>query len=198
MPQESDKPPDNFDELLAWLHPDRELAAKIYEEIRRDLIKIFGWNHWADPEGMADETFDRVAKKAGRLIETFEGNPKHYFYVVARNLMKEYQKKVKSFVPLEDVELPDDRPEDLEQETAEMREECLQACLDKLSDEKRDLILAYYAKEKQAKIDHRTRLANQLGISTKTLRVRMHRSRAALEECVERCLNQNGVPDETD
>jgi RNA polymerase sigma factor (sigma-70 family) len=198
MPPEADKPPDNFDELLAWLHSDRELAAKIYEEIRRDLIKIFGWNHCTDPEGMADETFDRVAGKAGQLKEVFEGNPKHYFYGVARNLMKEYQKKVKSYVPLEDLELRDESPPDPEQETAEMREDCLQTCLGQLSNEKRELILAYYAKEKQAKIDARTRMADQLGISTKTLRVRMHRIRVALEECIERCLNRSEGQDETD
>lgn len=197
MPQ-GDQPPDNFDVLLAWLNPDRELAAKTYEQIRSDLIKIFGWNHWPDPEGMTDETFDRVAKKAGQLIGVFEGDPKHYFYGVARNLMREYQKKVKTHVALDDVELPDEPREDSGQETAEMREDCLQDCLKKLTSEKRNLILDYYAREKQAKIDQRTKLAEELGISTKTLRVRMYRIRTALEECIERCLNQSEGRNETD
>jgi DNA-directed RNA polymerase specialized sigma24 family protein len=71
-----------------------------------------------------------------------------------------------------------------------MQEECLNSCLQSLSSEKRALILAYYAKEKQAKIDHRTELAQQLGTSVETLRVRAHRIRATLEECILRCLKR--------
>jgi hypothetical protein len=76
MPRNSDIPPESFDEILAWLDPDRELAAATYVELRHALVKIFSWNHCADPEGMTDETFDRVAKQVHHLRETFEGNPK--------------------------------------------------------------------------------------------------------------------------
>ena len=190
MPRNSDIPTESFDEILAWLNPDRELAARSYVDLRNALVKIFSWNRCTDPEGMADEVFDRVAKQIHRLRDTFEGNPKLFFYGVANNLIKEYQRKVKLYVPIEDVELAGGPPQEAEEESAEMREECLQTCLQGLTSEKRELILAYYAKEKQAKITHRTELARQLGTSIEALRVRMCRIRAALEDCIERCLEQ--------
>src|SRR6266850_1357709 len=112
MPRDSDIPPASFDDLLAWINPDRELAGSIYVDLRQALVKIFGWNHCADPEGMADETFDRVAKQVQHLRDTFEGDPKLFFYGVARNLIKEYQRKVKSYVSIENVELTGDPPQE--------------------------------------------------------------------------------------
>lgn len=198
MPQKSDMPPERFEELLAWLNSDRELAGRVYEEIRRDLIRIFGWNRCTDPEGMADETFDRAEKKASHLRDTFQGNPKLFFYRVANNLIKEHQKKAKSYVPIEEVELAGNAPPELDEETTDLREECLHDCLRRLSPDKRDLIVTYYAKEKQAKINHRSDIARQLGVSIETLRVRMCRIRHTLEECIERCLDQLKARNETD
>lgn len=182
--------PEGFDEILAWLNPDREVAATTYVQLRHDLAKIFGWNRCADPEGLTDEVIDRVAKKVHHLRHTFVGDPKLFFYGVARNLLKEVPKKVKNYVSLDDVDLPTRPAGEIEEETTDMREECLHSCLQELDSEKRELILAYYAKEKQAKIDHRTEIARQLGVSVETLRVRAHRIRGALEECIERCLDR--------
>jgi RNA polymerase sigma factor (sigma-70 family) len=189
MPRNSDVPPESFNEILAWLNPDRQIAGTIYVQLRHDLAKIFVWNKCADPEGLTDEVMDRVARRVLHLKETFEGDPRLFFYGVAKNLIKESPKKVKTHVSLDDTDLPAISATDID-ETAEMREECLNSCLQSLSSEKRALILAYYAKEKQAKIDHRTELAQQLGTSVETLRVRAHRIRATLEECILRCLKR--------
>lgn len=188
MARDPSIPPESFEEILAWLNPDREAAGVIYVQLRLDLAKIFTWNHCNDPEGLTDEVFDRVARKVHQLRETYEGNPRLYFYGVARNLIKEVPKKTKMQVSLEDSDLPSNAPE--VEETENMREECLHSCLQKLSAEKRELILNYYAKEKQAKIEHRTEMARQLGTTVETLRVRVYRIRATLEECIERCLNR--------
>jgi RNA polymerase sigma factor (sigma-70 family) len=193
MPRNSDIPPDSFNELLDWLNPDRDLAAKMYEEIRRDLIKIFGWNKCIDPEGMVDETFDRVAKKAHQLKYSFEGNRKLFFYGVANNLIKEYRKTVRSCVSLDEVEIAESPPTKLDEETAEVREECLGICLLELTNEKRELLIAYYAKEKRAKIDQRAEIARRLGVSIETLRVRMCRIRLELVECIEHCLGERAM-----
>ena len=198
MPRNSDIPPDSFNELLAWLNPDRDSAAMMYEEIRRDLIKVFGWNKCVDPEGMADETFDRAAKKAHQLKDSFEGNRKLFFYGVANNLIKEYRKTVRSYVSLEDVEIAENPPTQCEEETAEVREECLRTCLLELTVEKRDLLIAYYAKEKRAKIDQRAEMAQRLGVSIATLRVRMRRIRSELGECIEHCLDERAKNNDTD
>jgi len=190
MARDSAVPPESFDEILAWLNPDREVAGTIYVQLRHDLTKIFSWNRCADPDGLTDEAFDRVAKKVHHLRQTFEGDPRLFFYGVARNLIKENPKKVKTQVSLEGTDLPANPRNERERETENIREECLNSCLQALSDERRELILAYYAKEKQAKIDHRTEMARRLGTSVETLRVRAHRIRITLEECIERCLNR--------
>ena len=183
-------PPKSFDEILDWLNPDRDEAANIYVQLRADLTKIFAWNRCADPDGLTDEVLDRVARKVHAVRPNFEGDPKLFFYGVARNLIKESPKRLEKQVSIEGADLaaPDAAVED---ESAIMREECLHSCLQKLSAEKRELVLSYYAKEKQAKIDHRTEMARQMGLSVETLRVRLHRIRGVLEKCIERCLDEN-------
>jgi len=190
MRQRYELPPESFDELLAWLNPDRRVAADLYLELRHSLVKIFAWNRCSDPDGMADETIDRVAKQVGRLRETYEGNPNLFFYGVANNLIREYQKKIKTHVPIEDVDLPDESVPEGDVELSLSREEFLQKCLQELSSEKQEQVLAYYSKAKQAKIDHRAEMARKLGISIENLRVRMCRIRVALEDCIEDCMDQ--------
>ena len=190
MARDSAIPPESFNEILGWLNPDRDVAGSIYVQLRNDLAKIFTWNRCPDPEGLTDEVFDRVAKKVHDLRHTFVGDPKLFFYGVARNLIKEIPKKVKTQVSLEGTEPAVNPRSETEQETAVMREDCLRSCLQKLSEDKRELILAYYAKEKQAKIDHRTEMAQRLGISVETLRVKAYRIRGTLEQCIERCLDR--------
>ncbi|HEX6719227.1 MAG TPA: sigma-70 family RNA polymerase sigma factor [Pyrinomonadaceae bacterium] len=190
MARKSAIPPESFDEILAWLNPDREVAGAIYVQLRHDLTKIFTWNRCPDPEGLTDEVFDRVARKVHDLRHSFVGDPKLFFYGVARNLIKEVPKKVKTQASLQGTEPASDPLTDVAEETANMRQECLRSCLQRLSKDKRELIIAYYTKDKQAKIDHRTEIARRLGVSVETLRVKAYRIRGTLEECIERCLNR--------
>lgn len=182
-------PPESFEEILAWLNPDRERAAEMYVQLRNDLTKIFIWRRCPDPEGMTDEVFDRVARKVIEVRPTYEGDPRLYFRGVANNLIKENLKKIKTHVSLDDVDLSTRQAIENENEAeAIAREECLQSCLQELDSDKRELIKAYYAKQKQAKIDHRSKLAQDLGISLSALRVRVFRVRESLEACIKRCL----------
>jgi RNA polymerase sigma factor (sigma-70 family) len=197
MVRDSAIPPQSFDEILAWLNPDRNEAAKIYVQLRHDLTKIFTWNRCLDPDGLTDEVFDRVARKVHDVRPIYDGDPKFFFYGIARNLIKESPKRIKKYVSIEDTDLPAKEPEPADESTA-MREECLSSCLQKLSAEKRELIVGYYTKEKQAKIDYRTELAQKLGISVEALRVRVYRIRSTLEKCIEQCLDAMDQKDETD
>ena len=183
-------PPESFDEILAWLNPDRDVAGTIYVQLRQDLTKIFTWNRCSDPDGLTDEVFDRVAKKVHDVRKTYVGDPKLYFYGVARNLIKEIPKKIKTQITLQGTEPASDPRRPSDQETATMREDCLRSCLQKLSKDKRELIVAYYARDKQAKIDHREEMAEQMGISVETLRVKAFRIRVTLEQCIGRCLDR--------
>ena len=189
MPRDSAIPPDSFEEILAWLNPDRDVTASMYVQLREGLEKLFTLRLCADPPGLVDETFDRVARKVNELRQSYEGDPRLYFYGVARNLIKEELKKVKTHASLDEIDPPPAPEPPKEDETADMREECLHSCLQELSTEKRELILNYYAKEKQAKIDQRAELAERLGTSVETLRVRVYRIRHTLEKCIERCLD---------
>lgn len=81
---------ESFDNLLAWLHPNREEAGKKYERIRRELIKLF--LRWGSdiPEELADETINRIAQKVDGFAEEYRGDPANYFLVVARTVYREY------------------------------------------------------------------------------------------------------------
>lgn len=172
---------DAFDRFLAWLDPSRERAGTKYEEIRRRLIKIFVCRGCPVSEELADETITRVIRKMPDLAASYTGDPALYFYGVARNVHLEYLKQNPTPVPPP----APDSPEQKEQE-----HECLERCLEELSADNRLLVLEYYREEKQVKIGHRRELAVRLGIAPNALRIRMHRIRASLYQCVESCLHQ--------
>lgn len=80
-----------FDQMLVWLDTDRERAGQKYEEIRYRLIKIFVCHGCIDPEGLADETIDRVIHKVPEIAPNYAGNPALYFSGVARYILLEYK-----------------------------------------------------------------------------------------------------------
>jgi DNA-directed RNA polymerase specialized sigma24 family protein len=174
----------SFTDLLQWLDSDREKAAEKYETIRNGLIKLFASRGFGNPEQLADDTFDRVASKVAQLVETYVGNPTAYFFGVARAVMMEELKR-----PAHDL-MPAGIVGD--ENVSDQTYNCLERCLDQLSETKRDLILQYYASENQSKIAKRVDLAQSLGLSQNALRLRVHKIRQALEKCVRSC-----VQDET-
>lgn len=184
-------PPESFEEILAWFNSDREVAAQMYVQLHHDLSKLIQWKGLNDGEELTDEVFDRVARKVHEVRPTYVGDPRLYFRGVANNVIKEHLKKLKNQVPLESIEPPSQSAAEADPDK-ETLEECLDACLDKLNSEKRELILAYYAKEKQAKIDHRNEIAAKLGVTVRALRVKAYRIREKLERCMERCVKAKG------
>ena len=170
---------DAFDAFLTWLDGDREIAGTKYENIRRKLIKIFACRGCACGEELADETINRVIRKVPVLAEAYTGDPVSYFCAVARNVHLEYVKKVPVPLPCPDPDPPEQK---------EMEYRCLERCMTVLTPENRHLVVEYYKKEKRAKIVHRRQLADGLGIALNALRIRAHRIRARLQDCVETCL----------
>jgi DNA-directed RNA polymerase specialized sigma24 family protein len=171
-----------FDTLLGWLGPDRDSAGKKYEEIRIKLIRIFARRGCTVAEELADETMDRVCQKAQRIVESYIGDPALYFYGVAQKVYLEYVRKRPTPTPIPALDSPEEK---------ERRYECLERCMEQLDQPSRELILQYYQHEKKAKIDHRKDLADRLGIALNTLRMRAYRIKAALQECVRECVNEN-------
>jgi RNA polymerase sigma factor (sigma-70 family) len=182
-----------FDQLLNWLDTDRDCAGSKYEKIRTRLIKIFTCRGCADADDLADETINRVTAKLSEIAESYSGDPALYFYGVAQNVHLEYSRKKPLIQQTSQLERepggqtpwPSEPVEDVEQEYA-----CLEKCMDDLPPENRRLVLEYYQEEKRAKIDHRRMLADQLGIALNALRIRAHRIRSQLQQCVESCLDQ--------
>lgn len=187
-----------FDQLLAWLNPDREIAAKRYEEIRTSLIKMFSWRGMPDPEGLADETFDLITKKVDAIAPNFVGNPAFYFSGVARNMIREYARRNLS-LPIEalsesQIYEPPDSSIEPPDSSIELEHDCLDKCLAKLSTENREFILAYYAESKQVKSRARRQLAEELGLALPALRVMAHRIRSQLQKCIRNCLAEKASP----
>jgi RNA polymerase sigma factor (sigma-70 family) len=178
-----------LDGLLTWLDPDREQAGRKYEHIRKSLIKIFAWRGCAEAEDLADETINRVARKVPEIASTYQGNPALYFYGVGRRLYLEYQKQQLRRAPQEsDAESATSIEEEASAAELERRHECLEQCLQKLSESNRELIRDYYQRDLQTKGDSRSELARRLGVSAVALRVRAHRLRASLLDCIRDCL----------
>ena len=170
-----------FEKLLGWLGPDRDQAGKKYEAIRRKLIFILTCRGCTCPEDLADDTINRVARKLPEINDSYKGDPSLYFYGVAHKVHLEYVRKMPDPMPSP----APDPPEELEQ-----KYECLEQCMKRLTSKSRELVLEYYQEEKQAKIDQRKELANRLGMAVNALRIRAHRIRASLQECVFECLKQ--------
>jgi DNA-directed RNA polymerase specialized sigma24 family protein len=180
---------ESFDALLAWLDPNREKAGQKYEAIRARLIKIFICRGCSNAEELADETINRVAAKAQGMLENYVGEPALFFYGVAQKICLESlrTKNVQAENSHSKV-MPDVLDEDVNPEY-----ECLEKCLQRLSLDQRELVLAYYKDEKKAKIDHRKRLAEKLGIAVNALRIRAFRIRANLEQCARKCLEKKSM-----
>ena len=178
-----------LDGLLTWLDPDREQAGRKYEHIRKSLVKIFAWRGCAEAEDLADETINRVARKVPEIASTYQGNQALYFYGVGRRLFLEYQKQQLRRAPQEtDAEIAVTIEEAASAAEVERRHECLEQCLQKLSESNRELIRDYYQRDLQTRGDSRSELARRLGVSAGALRVKAHRLRATLLDCIRDCL----------
>jgi RNA polymerase sigma factor (sigma-70 family) len=188
--------------LLAQFDADSERAGEKYEHIRSALVKFFECRGCSLPYDLTDETINRVARKVLQGAEIYPNALSGYFYGVARNVFREYLRSPESNTSAIDLlpasEQPYETPVQLEQNRYERVElerqlECLKTCLDNLPPETRKLIVSYYEGEERTKIDNRKRIAETLGISLSTLRIRAFRIKQKLEGCVSKCLKDSEI-----
>ncbi|MEW6733213.1 MAG: hypothetical protein AB1489_17935 [Acidobacteriota bacterium] len=190
-----------LNKMLQQLDPDIQRAALEYEIIRSKLTKFFQYRGCAFPEEYADETINRVIRKidAGEVIRA--DNPAKYFLGVAHNVLREQWRKSGREADIIDIQLPQQQPfvdprELVEQEAEKQHQEiclkCLECCLQRLPRDSRELIMEYYSESGRVGIEKRQELAQQLGVQLNNLRIKMHRLRAKLEQCVQRCLKDEG------
>lgn len=183
----------DFDKLLKWLSPDREQAGAEYERIRRGLIKIFYHRGLEEPESLADETINRVTSKIEELGNKDISIPEKYFYGVAKMicLEKTSRKKVfqmrriiSGFFPVFPTFY------NIEKSFQEKIHDCLDECLEKLPQSKRELILRYFGVKKEERFAERILISETLDMTMFALRVEISRIRKRIEICLAECLSK--------
>jgi DNA-directed RNA polymerase specialized sigma24 family protein len=169
-----------FERLLSALDPDRERASLAYEALRERTIGLLEWWGAIGASELADETFDRVARKLEEGTFVPQGSLGPFVRGVARMVF--YESTREPLSQLEDTEVPlSEESVDVEPALA-----CLDECLAAMSSDDRTLVLRYYDNDKKL----RPALANELGISMTALRIRTCRLRARLEACVVKCMTR--------
>jgi len=172
-----------FDDLLAWLDPDRDVAARKYETIRAGLIRIFVAKGFSDAEDLADEVITRVIRRLPEIRDGYVGEPARYFHGVARHLILETYRRKEIAIDVSPVAW-------LQTTNRSDEYDCLMRCLQFLAREKRELILDYYVYEGHDKVEQHKIMAQELGISKGALRLRAHHIRSGLETCVRQCVEK--------
>ena len=180
--------PDQFEAFLTRLSPDRDHAGRRYESLRARLIALFTYRGCPIPEELADETLDRTARKVADLpASAAPTDPSPLVFGIAWNVARE-SFHTPRWAPLPDCDLPDPIQVPSDPLKQEREQRCLDRCLDGLGAAESQLVLAYFAQEKRAKIERRSRLAADLGISQNALRLRVHRITSTLRACIDTCL----------
>ena len=176
-----------LDGLLARLDPDPSAAGEKYEHLRRSLLKFFSWRGTPDVESSADATLDRLARRLN-TDDVIDDVPA-FAYGVARLIHLERQRQAAS-MPMtgDDVLVTYAAPSSTHSESHEIRDGCLERCLNELAREDRELVVNYYVGTGRQRIEERVRLATALGVSDNALRLRIQRLRDRLRDCAARCL----------
>ncbi|MFV0390061.1 MAG: hypothetical protein ACK5NT_15060 [Pyrinomonadaceae bacterium] len=177
-----------FTRLLKWLDDGAPTNGRKYLEMRERLVSYFDRKSSVNPDDLADETLDRVARRlTEEKITTDE--PAKYCYIVAKFVYLESLRAKEN----KNIEITDSHPDttDLffkDSETAEKRFGCLEKCTAKLELQMRELIMNYYCGDAGEKIEIRRKMAEDLGISSNALTIRAYRIREQLMKCVKNCL----------
>ncbi len=188
--------PDAFEGLLHWLDEGTSSNGETYLEMRRRLVAYFDRKHCPNPDELADETLNRVARRLKEEGAITTDAPAHYCYIVARFVLLEFLRKQQPHESLNDrllfrqtaqVSATPDMSE--EQKEKERRWGCLERCMDGMEAESREFIVGYYHGEQRVKIENRRAIAVKLGITVNALSIRACRIRGKLEECIQQCLS---------
>ena len=170
---------EDFDRFLSALDPDRERAGVKYEVLRAKLIRYFMSRGSDDPDYLADETINIAARNIQNVEESH--NVDHYLYAVAKRIALESLRRSQRHTSLSESSTT---PREAE---TEITYTCIEQCMAKLNPEWRDLIVRYYEAKGSKKIQNRTAIAQELGLTVNALRIRSHHIRATLEKCITEC-----------
>jgi hypothetical protein len=173
---------ESFAKFLRWLSPDDDEAGRKYEQIRKKMVRFFTWRGCHIPEELFDKTVDRACRKIELGGPECSGDALAFCYAVGRFVLQEYWREAKP-TPLPDaMQFPQmNDPGGIDQD--ERRRECLEKCLNRLSERSRDLITRYYQGEGRERIRKRKELASAMG-GMNALRIQVFRIRSKLRDWV--------------
>lgn len=186
-----------FEMLLARLDADPAAAVDKYEVLRLKLVKCVSWKGCPESQAdaLADAVLDRVAIKieGGEEIENINA----YACEVLRFVWLEHSRKTKEDTTAGD-EFPDVAvaPDIAVLNDPDIRMNCLRVCLNEVVPEASDrsLIIGYYDTDPGRKNkEHRKALADKIGLTMTTLKVKACRIRARLENCINECVTRATV-----
>lgn len=176
---------ESFSSFLEWLSPDRDRAGEEYELLHYRLRTFFAQRRCGFADELADETINRVmVKSAEEHIE----NKLAYFYGVAKNVYREFLRKQRVHLDIEEVTITS-----AQREEPSFSRECLDKCLKELSPENEELVLDYFSDTKVAKIRARRQMSEALKTTQTALRMRVLRIKHTLKDCVLNCMSGERV-----
>lgn len=183
---------DAFRRLLEWLDDGADSEGEKYLEMRGRLVNFFDRKNCRAPETLADETLNRVARRLNEEGKIESETPAKFCYITARFVFLEHLRDAETkTVSLEDAAVqPKSVDVDDEKILKEKMLDCLDQCTAQLEKVSREIITGYYLGEERVKIENRSSLAQQFGISTNALTIRACRIRDKLETCVKQCADR--------
>ncbi len=96
--------PHAFGKFLAWLDEGTDSEGQKYLEMRQRLIAYFDRKNCLNPDELADETLNRVARRLEEEGAIKSETPAKYCYITARFVfMESLRGKEKNNVPLDEV-----------------------------------------------------------------------------------------------
>lgn len=158
--------------------------------MRRRLVVYFDRRNCLEPDELADETLNRAARRLEEEGTITAACPAQYCYIVAKlvfleSLRRNSSRTVLTEAPSDDLMLRKiDRDGDDTRTRRERLLDRLEACLQSLPPDDRDLIVEYYRGDQREKIERRKALAGRLGVTMNALCIRASRLRDRLETCV--------------
>lgn len=166
-----------FAALLRALASDAPQAAREYERLHLRLQRYFALHGVAHPLEASDEAFNRLAKRLSegeRLV-----NLEAYLAGIARLVMlEERQKARRERQMLVRLVTPESPAED------DPLLPALESALAELPEAAREIMARYYLGRGRERTRSREAIAQELGVSTNTLRNRVLRLRRRLEHAV--------------
>lgn len=179
---------EEFERFLKWLDEDREVAAQKYEQLRRKLTAYFIKRQCANAEELADKVLDAIARQLAKQNSLLLCNPLPYIFGIARNVhRRHFDSKISDNNDIDWDRLVG-QSYDEDHQRKELRNRCLEDCLQSLKGADRQLFLLYYLNEIE-----RPTLAARFGLTINALRLKMMRLRDQLRLCITSCQQNSGA-----